>query len=160
MQNLSHFLHFEFISRCHNPTNTNSAAFFLIEKVILSLNSCHKLADPDQCHNIVVKHVFIDFFITFDTLWNQIQNDVKPLMKEKSNLMFICNLEILLDNSPDYGHPMTAWTKEIWNFGPMWQTEYALAVHKSLGVFGNGSWFLAVQWRWFPHRASLVRGVH
>ena len=102
MQNLSHFLHFEFISRCHNPTNTNSAAFFLIEKVILSLNSCHKLADPDQCHNIVVKHVFIDFFITFDTLWNQIQNDVKPLMKEKSNLMFICNLEILLDNSPDY----------------------------------------------------------
>ena len=26
----------------------------------------------------------------------------------------------------DYGHPMKAYIEEIWKFGPMWQTKYAL----------------------------------
>ena len=34
----------------------------------------------------------------------------------------------------DYGHPMKAYIKEIWKFGPMWQTKYASAVPKSLGL--------------------------
>ena len=34
----------------------------------------------------------------------------------------------------DYGHPMKAQIKEIWNFGPMWQTKYASAVPINLGL--------------------------
>ena len=52
----------------------------------------------------------------------------------------------------DYGHPINAKIKEIWKFGPMWQTKYALAVHKNLGV-GVDFWC-----RQFPCRATIVRG--
>ena len=34
----------------------------------------------------------------------------------------------------DYRHPMNAWIKETWNFGPMWQTKYASAVPINLGL--------------------------
>ena len=34
----------------------------------------------------------------------------------------------------DYGDPMKAKIKEIGNFEPMWQTKYAPAVPKSLGL--------------------------
>ena len=36
-----------------------------------------------------------------------------------------------------YGHPMKAWIKNIWKIGPMWQTKYASAVPKNLGVGVN-----------------------
>ena len=34
----------------------------------------------------------------------------------------------------DYRHPMKAKIKEILNFGPIWQTKYASAVSKNLGL--------------------------
>ena len=34
----------------------------------------------------------------------------------------------------DYGYPMKAKIKDIWKIGPMWQTKYALAVPKNLGL--------------------------
>ena len=34
----------------------------------------------------------------------------------------------------DYGHPMKAWIKHIWKIGPIWQTKYASAVPKNLGL--------------------------
>ena len=37
-------------------------------------------------------------------------------------------------SATDYGHPMKAKIKEIGKFGPMWQTKYASAVPKNLGV--------------------------
>ena len=37
----------------------------------------------------------------------------------------------------DYGHPMKAQIKDIWKIGPMWQTKYAAAVPKNLGVGVN-----------------------
>ena len=40
----------------------------------------------------------------------------------------------LFSSTTDYGHPMKAQIKEIWNFGPMRQTKYALAVPKNLGL--------------------------
>jgi hypothetical protein len=43
-------------------------------------------------------------------------------------------IELWLPNLMDYGHPMKAKIKEIWKFGPMWQTKYALAVPINLGV--------------------------
>ena len=51
----------------------------------------------------------------------------------------------------DYGHPMKAWIKEIWT--------------ENLGQCGRRNmlrliWFLAMQWRRFPHRASVVLGLN
>ena len=48
-------------------------------------------------------------------------------------------LNVLLDSDEighhtDYGHPVKAYIKEIWKFGPMWQTKYASAVPKNLGL--------------------------
>ena len=40
----------------------------------------------------------------------------------------------LLSKSTDYEHQIKARIKEIWNFGPMRQTKYALAVPKNLGL--------------------------
>ena len=40
----------------------------------------------------------------------------------KKNMILITN----------YGHPVKVQIKEIWNFGPMWQTKYASAVPKNL----------------------------
>ena len=37
----------------------------------------------------------------------------------------------------DYGHPMKAQIKDIWKIGLMWQTKYASAVPKNLGVGVN-----------------------
>ena len=54
----------------------------------------------------------------------------------------------------DYGHPMKAYIKEIWKFGRIWQTKYASAVPKNLGV---GVDFSAMQWRQFLHQTSAVR---
>ena len=34
----------------------------------------------------------------------------------------------------DYGHPMKAQIKDIWKIGPMWQTKYASAIPKNLGL--------------------------
>jgi hypothetical protein len=34
----------------------------------------------------------------------------------------------------DYGHPMKAKIKNILKIGPMWQTKYASAVPKNLGL--------------------------
>ena len=34
----------------------------------------------------------------------------------------------------DYGHPMKAEIKDIWIIGPMWQTKYAAAIPKNLGL--------------------------
>ena len=45
-------------------------------------------------------------------------------------------------------------SKKSEKFGPMRQTKYALAVPKNLGL---GVDFRTVQWRRFPHRASVVR---
>ena len=37
----------------------------------------------------------------------------------------------------DYGHPMKGKIKETWKFRPMWQTKYAAAIPKNLGVGVN-----------------------
>ena len=37
----------------------------------------------------------------------------------------------------DYGHPMKAKIKDIWKIGPVWQTKYAAAIPKNLGVGVN-----------------------
>ena len=42
-----------------------------------------------------------------------------------------------MPKTTDYGHPMKAKSKETWKFGPMWQTKYAAAIHKNLGVGVN-----------------------
>ena len=43
----------------------------------------------------------------------------------------------------------------------MWQTKYASAVPINLGLgLRIGIWFSAMQWRWFPHQASVVRGTY
>ena len=55
-------------------------------------------------------------------------NNCSRLAKKNLNFMqgFI--------SATDYGHPMKAQIKEIWKFGPIWQTKYASAVPKNLGV--------------------------
>ena len=42
-----------------------------------------------------------------------------------------------LATNTDYGHPMKAKIKETCKFGPMWQTKYAAAIPKNLGVGVN-----------------------
>ena len=44
----------------------------------------------------------------------------------------VCNKIIIIIT--DYGHPMKTKIKEILNFGPIWQTKYALAVTKNMGL--------------------------
>ena len=69
---------------------------------------------------------------------NSLTNIVKVLVKIKQISTDLL-IQIALDK--DYGHPMKAQIKEIWNFGPMRQTKYASAEHKNLGF---GIWFLAI----------------
>ena len=71
-------------------------------------------------------------------------------------LLLLHELSLALDSlslaeSTDYGHPMKSQIKEIWKFGPLWQTKYALAVPKNLEL-------RVEQWRQLPHRASVVCG--
>ena len=62
-------------------------------------------------------------------------------MREKTNAWnknakckYTASFQLIIVQATDYGHPMKAYIKEIWKFGPMWQTKYALAVLKNLGV--------------------------
>ena len=48
-------------------------------------------------------------------------------------------VHVVINYNRDYGHPMKAKIKEIWKFGPMWQTKYASAVPKK---FWEREWVL------------------
>ena len=57
-------------------------------------------------------------------------------------MMFYCK---------DYGHPLKIWNLKFW-------ADVADKIcFCSIYKFGIGIWFLAVQWRQFLHRASVVR---
>ena len=45
-----------------------------------------------------------------------------------------CIVFCQIGKTTDNGHPMEAQIKEIWNFGLMWQTKYAPAIPKNLGL--------------------------
>ena len=52
-----------------------------------------------------------------------------------SNVWIFTMCLLIIDTlGTDYEDPMKAWIKEIWKFGLMWQTKYAAAVPKNLGV--------------------------
>ena len=44
-----------------------------------------------------------------------------------------------MNHTTYYGHPMKGYIKDILKIGPMWQTKYASAVPKNLGV-GENFW--------------------
>ena len=67
-------------------------------------------------------HDFIAPFFTKETVY---------ILHSRANCFLKLHKPIC--TTTDYGHPMKAQIKEIWNFGPMRQTKYALIVPKNLG---------------------------
>ena len=146
---------------------------FLISRRLFMSYSPHTFAKKTP---IIIRYEFLKRWDYFEEYLNKL---TKPLIWPvkiheilKFEIRFSCNwkwnlIKNICDSpilqyiglivSPiicitDYGHPMEALIKDIWRIGPMWQTKYASAVHK----IRSGSQFLAVQWKRFPLRASVV----
>ena len=145
---LQHFDHLATSPILNIPYSLLAMYGFIIVGIVIP---CSMINRSKKCKKFVLKKILTPLIICRNWQWIEInQKGLRLLSLKKSRKnKWIKTLE----PSTDYGHPMKAKIKETENLGRCGRQNMLRPYLK----FGSGSGFWAVQGRWFPHWASVVR---